>query len=767
MVDLKYDVLREGPFKVLKIDYENVPEAPSLEDSSFCMEQTVNILVKAGFVNKIVYSQKCEFEYDETSARLLNELRDFFVDLLSKDSMLNYTILLNYLKQNNVNISTSKHIIDKFFFELQTLTNTLLKSDPIAYYVKLKRNIRQEQVKIDLAQDTNEVNARRAFMHILKKITNSMEELNMIKQVQSQIAGLQLGDRTIYSEIFKPLIKPNFMYTKLMSYYPEKGMAIDSYNIGVTEVTVFQFDDNVKQLYHVMPPESKLFEDEYDILDNARSILAEHKPSQEEFTDPLRLREVFNNIGKDLVNDLAKYKNVNLAEDRVELLSRILIRYTIGFGMIELLLDDEKVQDININSPYGSTPVFIVHQDYGYCETNIYLTMTDAQSFASKLRIISGRPLDESNQILDTELVLPGATARVSVISSPLDPTGLAYSFRRHRAKPWTLALFAKVGMINSMAAGLLSFLIDGSRAFMIAGTRSSGKTSLLGSVIVEIMRKYRIITIEDTLELPAPQLINLGYNLQQMKVAAALTRGSTEMPATEGIRATLRLGDSALIIGEVRSEEAISIYEAMRVGAAANVVAGTIHADSPYGVFDRVVNDIGVPKTSFKATDIIVIAAPVKSADGLKSFRRVVRITEVRKDWSDDPLLERAFVDLMVYDVESDQLKPTDALINGDSDILKLIGSNVREYAGNWDAIWQNILLRAELKQKLIDASNKMSRPELLEAEFVIKANEKMHLLLSELKSKFKNLDILEIYEKLKAEWTQWLHDEMLNNER
>ena len=105
------------------------------------------------------------------------------------------------------------------------------------------------------------------------------------------------------------------------------------------------------------------------------------------------------------------------------------------------------------------------------------------------------------------------------------------------------------------------------------------------------------MITVEDTMELPTTSMRRLGFNVQPMKVASALAKGSSEMSAEDGIRSTLRLGDSALIVGEVRSKEATALYEAMRVGAAANVVAGTIHADSPFGLFDRVVNDIGIHK--------------------------------------------------------------------------------------------------------------------------------------------------------------------------
>ena len=475
------------------------------------------------------------------------------------------------------------------------------------------------------------------------------------------------------------------MFTKIMATFPHNAEEIAAYTVGKgIDVTIFKLPDTVQYLYHVMPPEFKLSEEKYEILDTARKIMAEHKPKRSEFVDPERMRQVFFNIGMDLIDELATQKGVNVTSAEIEQLTNILVRYTVGFGLIEVLLQDEKVQDITINNQIGETPMFIVHQDFADCKTNIIPTMTEAESWATKLRLISGRPLDEANPILDTELSIKGANARVAVVGPPLNPFGLAYAFRRHRDRPWTLPLFINNRMITPLAAGIISFLIDGSRTLLVAGTRSAGKTSLLGSLLVELMRKYRIITIEDTLELPTAALRKLGYNIQPMKVGAALTKGSTEVPADEGIRATLRMGDSALIVGEIRSKEALALYEAMRIGALANLVAGTIHGDSPYGVFDRVVNDLQVPRTSFKATDIIIVANPIRTPDGLHRVRRVTQITEVRKHWENDPLLENGFIDLMKYDSKTDQLEPTDELINGESEILKGIAGNVKEWAGS-----------------------------------------------------------------------------------
>ena len=463
-------------------------------------------------------------------------------------------------------------------------------------------------------------------------------------------------------------------------------------------------------------------------------------------------------MGRDLLEELSNYKKMKLREKELAELTNILVRYTVGFGLIEVLLQDEDMQDVSINSPLGNNPIYIVHGKFDDCVTNIVPAHSDAESWASKLRLISGRPLDEADPILDTELLLPGANTRVSVITEPLNPTGLAFSFRRHRDKPWTLPLFIKNKMITPLAAGLISFLVDGTRSMLIAGTRSSGKSSFLSSVMVEIMRRYRIITIEDTLELPANSLRKLGFNIQALKVASALSRDTGEMNATDGIRSTLRLGDSALIVGEVRSTEAKALYEAMRVGAAANVVAGTIHGDSPYGVFDRVVNDIGVPKTSFKATDIIIVANPIKSADGLQKVRRVTQITEVRKTWQDDPLLENGFVDLMKYNAKTDSLEPTDELINGDSEILKIIASNIPEFAGDWDALWDNIMLRTKTKETLVDYAKRENNNGFLEADFVIRANDMLHILINKAKLRDKKID----NDKIFFEWEQWLKKEV-----
>ena len=706
---------KEGIDRIMHINYETVAKIPSIEDDPTMMVEIIEKLAQTQDVERIVYHQRKKYEYGFKQVQILIEIATIYNHFIKQRKIFSRLALTGASQETIQN--------------LQYLVMNLLKSDPIGCYVESRRFLRDEKI---FTGDVPEM---------LQELHDLLENTKLIKLADNYLDGFSIGDRSVYRAIFKSVITPDFMHTRMMAIPPIEALEVDSYQVSKnTYVQIYDQPTTIKKLYHLIPPEFQISEDKYELIELARKVLAEHKPKAEEFLDTERMRQTFFNIGRDLLIELADNKGVSLKFEEIEELAEIIVRYTVGFGLIEVLLQDPNVQDIVVNSPVGGNPIFLVHSVHDECVTNLIPSVEDVEGWATKFRLVSARPLDEANPILDTEMEIPGARARVAAIGKPLNPYGISYAIRRHRDKPWTLALFIKNGMINSLAAGVLSFLIDGSRTMLIAGTRSSGKSSLLGSVMVEIMRKHRIISIEDTLELPTSALSDLGFNIQPMKVRSALLKSGSEVAADEGIRTSLRLGDSALIVGEVRSVEALAMFEAMRVGALANVVAGTIHGDSPYGVFDRLVNDLKVPRTSFKAIDIMVIANPIKSADGLYRKRRVVSITEVRKHWEKDPLREGAFVDLFKYDPETDELVPTDALLNGDSEIIKSIGGNVKEFAGSWDAIWENIILRSKIKDLQLEYSKGF--PNLLEAESTVFLNDEFHRISARVKREMGYLD-------------------------
>ena len=713
------EVRREAGEEVLYINFIGAGFVPSIAETEDVFSRVVDGLVENPGVSRVVLVQQRNYSYDFGSVSLLLEISQLYNHLVKEEKILSSDVILkcqNYFPDIYNNLS---YILG------------LLKVDPILCYYEAQRLLKTERDNLEKIPEQYK-GCEQGYIKLIEKVFNLVRELGIIKQASVYLESYKPGSREIYSLIFRPDILPNFTFTRLAAVLPEDAEMISQYDVygqeGKSAVTIFRKENDSRYYYHLIAPEYTLSEEHHYLLNLARSVIIEHRPKAEEFTDPERTRSVFFNIARDLLQELARNKKISLAYKQLNKLASILVRYTIGFGVIEILLQDPNIQDIAINSPIGLTPIFVRHSEYDECVTNIIPSEEDAESWAAKFRMLSGRPLDEANPILDTDLLLDKVRARVAIIQQPLSPYGLAYSFRRHREDPWTLPLYIKNKMLDSLTAGLLSFLVDGSRTLLVAGTRGAGKTSLLGSLMLEILPKYRIIVAEDTLELPVDALRKIRYDILRMKVRSALLQTTTEISAAEGIRTSLRLGDSSLIIGEVRSDEAKALYEAMRVGALANTVAGTIHGASPYGVFDRVVNDLNVPTTSFKATDLVLVCNPIKSPDGLHSWRRVTQLTEVRKHWKSDPLEERGFVDLLRYNVEKDRLEASDELINGESEIIKAVATNVKGWAGDWDAVYDNILLRARVKEEILNMAEKSGNLNLLEANFNFLASNAFH---------------------------------------
>jgi archaeal flagellar protein FlaI len=740
----------------IKVDCINCIYGASIEDYPVCMSRTVDKLIEVKKADRIILSQAREFEYDDYQTKILKEIADVITYLTKRRRV---------ALPSNLGVSgVPDKLIAEFGAYLNDIITNMIGEDPIGAYVKLKREIRSIEQKIKTMPPNIAKGYHNYLENGLKVVSSVLEQTTIIKLIKDRIVGHKIGDRTLYREIFHPTIRPNFMLTRYMLIPPKNAKKIDEYltNEGI-RIQIYKVPDQLQTLYHILPPEFNLNEEEYTILDSARRFMAAHKPKETEFANPKKMRDTFSDIGKDLIFDLAEQAKIELTPQSIDMLSSILTRYTAGYGILEIILGDEDIQDIYLNAPMGEAPIYLYHGKYEECITNIIPTQEDAESWATRFRIESGRPLDEANPVLDTEIEVPGGRARVAAVTKTLSPDGLSFALRRHRDKPWSLPLLIKTNTLNALAAGLISFLIDGARTMLIAGTRSAGKSSLLGAVMTELMTKVRILTVEDTLELPVKSLAKLGYDIQSLKSRSILTNVESEVSADDAIRTSLRLGDSALIIGEVRSVEAKALYESMRIGALANLVAGTIHGDSAYGVFDRVVNDLEVKATSFKATDIIVVANRLKSSDGLKTFRRIVSIVEVTKDWDENPQKEKGFEELMRYNADTDVLEPTERFLNGESYIINQIANNTREFKDNWQAVFENIKLREKIKQTIVNYSSFYKDEGILEADFTVVSNGKFHTISSDVLEEYGKLDS----ERIFARWDNWIKEQIVERRR
>ena len=412
-------------------------------------------------------------------------------------------------------------------------------------------------------------------------------------------------------------------------------------------------------------------------------------------------------------------------------------------------MTDKRIQDVYVNAPVMNNPLHIVLDGEEYT-SNVYLSNGDIDALSSRFRTLSGRAFSEAAPVLDMDL--ESYHTRVAAISNPLTPKGIAFALRRHRNKPWTLSHFVANNMLSAEAAGFLSFLIDGQASILVAGSRGAGKTSLLGALILEIPQRFRILTIEDTPEISVEILQKYGYKIQSL-ITKSISSGvsSTEVTPTDALRTALRLGESVLILGEVRGVEAKVLFEAMRVGAAGNLIMGTIHGSTTRDVYERVVFDTGVPSTSFKAVDAVVIAAPIRSEGGMERKRRIIQISEITKTgWTKDPDPDKVFQDIMRYDTSKDLLLTTDLLDMGQSQVIKNIS---KKWGISVEKALHNIQLRTNIKKTIV--KNSTDKPDLLEAESTRDANNAFWMFIEE--SKIQNEEVN--YNKVWEKWLEWFN--------
>ncbi|MBN2251026.1 MAG: type II/IV secretion system ATPase subunit [Candidatus Altiarchaeota archaeon] len=444
-----------------------------------------------------------------------------------------------------------------------------------------------------------------------------------------------------HKDALRPVVQPSFVYSRVDLNIPKDSELLSMYKVADAEVRVYESDGD--KLYFINPPEIWLRPNHVGMLAKLNEYLS--KEHSLEIFDPSEARLYFKNVGDEKLPKIAE----EATTEELKRLSEIFARYSAGYGVLEIIFRDRRISDIYVDSPPGSSPVYINHELYGSCVTNLYLTEDDMERLSSKFRAISERPFDEANPILDMDLKDVGV--RVAGLREPSTFDGLAYAFRKHRENPWTLAKFVERGMLSSKTAALLSFLISGQSSMLITGARGAGKTSLLSSILAEVDQRERIILMEDTAEIPSRSLRKKGWKIEHLKNQAVIAKKKGyELAPEDNLRAALRLGESVLVLGEVRGTEARVLFEAMRVGAAGNAVLGTIHGSSPYDTWDRVTNDLGVPPTSFKAVDIIVSLRYREIGPHSSKSRRLMQVTEVGKKWNSNPEEEGAFFDLMKF---------------------------------------------------------------------------------------------------------------------
>ncbi|MDD5163865.1 MAG: ATPase, T2SS/T4P/T4SS family [Candidatus ainarchaeum sp.] len=484
-----YVVKEEAGKRNLVFDCRNCVYGASMADDFHCRYHAIALLSEIE-ADLVICAEVYERVYDEAQAKMLSEtanLRQKF----NVESIWSYR-----------HLGAAEKECEQFFSmrhdTMVKITHDLIAFDPLLSYLTLLREIKAEKTKLAEAGPAYG-KCTQPFLATLEYVRKSFEETTIVQKSLDILTRLKdVPDTSVlYKNLFEAEVKPSFIGSRLLFKETEQLELLDEYSVLKSSVQIFKHPDKAEPLYIVNPPEYSLPPNQYFVMSKTKEIVAGYQPGKISLSSLSKSRKYFERIYESTIKDVARANRVELTNEETAELAEIVARYTVGYGILEVLLSDRNLTDIYLDSPIGQRPLYVVHSEFGQCQTNILYTNEEAEGLVSKLRAMSGRPFDEAHPVLDFDL--PDLEIRTAIIGPPLAPDGVAFAFRIHKDTPWTLPQFLDKGFLNPLAAGLLSFFIDSQATTLITGSRGSGKTSLLTASMLEIMQNNRILVQEDS----------------------------------------------------------------------------------------------------------------------------------------------------------------------------------------------------------------------------------------------------------------------------
>jgi len=332
---------------------------------------------------------------------------------------------------------------------------------------------------------------------------------------------------------------------------------------------------------------------------------------------------------EELARQLAGVVAEVLVEQKIQLNSSeqrdlvvVLLNDMLGFGPLEPLLGDETVNDIMVN---GAKQVYVERRGKLELTDVTFRDNAHVMSIATRIVTMIGRRIDESTPLVDARL--PDGS-RVNIIVPPLAIDGPSISIRKFSKKGITLDVMSQQGNISQQMETVLKIASRSRLNILISGGTGSGKTTLLNAMSQMIDAGERIVTIEDAaeLQLQQPHIVRLETRPPNLE-------GKGEITMRDLVKNSLRMRPDRIILGEIRSSEALDMLQAMNTGHDGSL--STVHANRPREALTRLENMVGMagvnlPSRAVRtqiASAVNMIVQISRMRDGI---RRVTSITEV-----------------------------------------------------------------------------------------------------------------------------------------
>jgi len=334
-------------------------------------------------------------------------------------------------------------------------------------------------------------------------------------------------------------------------------------------------------------------------------------------------------VKKNILGDILEIINSLLAENKTHLslgekqkVAYYVMDEIFGYGPITPLLNDPTVSEIMVNGPYD---VYIEKAGKIERVENTFRDDLHVMHAIEKIIAPLGRRVDESSPMVDARL--PDGS-RVNIIIPPLSIKGPTITIRKFAVEPYTLEDLISFGTLNQDMTRLLKACVRGKINIIVSGGTGSGKTTFLNVLSGFIPHNERIVTIEDAAELQLQQ-----EHVVTLESRPANIEGKGRVVIRDLVVNSLRMRPDRIIVGEVRSGEALDMLQAMNTGHDGSIT--TIHANNTRDALSRIetmvmMSGMELPSRAIReqiSSAINLIIQVARFSDGT---RKVVNISEL-----------------------------------------------------------------------------------------------------------------------------------------
>ena len=321
-----------------------------------------------------------------------------------------------------------------------------------------------------------------------------------------------------------------------------------------------------------------------------------------------------------VLQEVSAQEYLSLAEKTF--LGRELFNAFRKLNILQEFLEDEDITEIMIN---GTQNIFFEKDGRIYQSDKRFVSREKLEDVVQQIAAGSNRLVNEASPIVDARL-LDGS--RVNIVLPPIAIDGPIVTIRKFSKEAITMKQLIAWESISREVSAFLATLVAAGYNIFISGGTGSGKTTFLNALSQSIPKTERIITIEDNAELRIQDV----PNLVRLEARNANVEGSGAVTIRDLIKSALRMRPDRLIVGEVRSAEAIDMLQAMNTGHDGSLSTG--HANSPKDMLSRLETMVlmgmelplpAIQRQIASGVDVIVHLGRLRDKS-----RKVLEVTEV-----------------------------------------------------------------------------------------------------------------------------------------